>query len=122
YVLPNLITIEMFHEAILLATSNRENIWCIENVHWRSPILIVDDAQEVHTNLSVIEDDGENVSEVYFEQYSILESDVVEKLIHSSGTIKSIKNICVEKVDIPRLEKENDFGIIEMQSYYQDLK
>ncbi|MCD4503427.1 SDR family NAD(P)-dependent oxidoreductase [Chromobacterium piscinae] len=122
YVLPNLITIEMFHEAILLATSNRENIWSIENVHWRSPILIVDDAQEVHTNLSVIEDDGENVSEVYFEQYSILESDVVEKLIHSSGTIKSNKNICVEKVDIPRLEKENDFGIIEMQSYYQDLK
>ncbi|MEO3961791.1 hypothetical protein, partial [Chromobacterium piscinae] len=47
---------------------------------------------------------------------------VVEKLIHSSGTIKSIKNICVEKVDIPRLEKDNDFGIIEMQSYYQDLK
>ncbi|MEN3810650.1 hypothetical protein ABD440_09445, partial [Chromobacterium piscinae] len=62
YVLPNLITIEMFHEAILLATSNRENIWSIENVHWHSPILIVDDAQEVHTNLSVIEDDGENVS------------------------------------------------------------
>jgi acyl transferase domain-containing protein/acyl carrier protein/NADP-dependent 3-hydroxy acid dehydrogenase YdfG len=122
YVLPNLATIEMFQEMIFLATNNRENRWSIEDVHWNSPILISNGAKELHTNLLVMEDDGENVNKVHFEQYSISENDVDGKLVHSSGKISLIKNIRTEKLDISLLQKEIDQETIGTKNYYQDLK